>query len=236
MNSLIQCKNLTLQYDRHIAVQNVSFSVEPGDFLCIVGENGSGKSTLLKGLLGLLPPHDGQISYAPSLSRTAIGYVPQQSTVQRDFPATVWEIVLSGCLARRGKRPFFSAAEKKRAHASLDRLGIADLCRQSYRALSGGQQQRVLLARALCAADQLFCLDEPATGLDPKATASLYQLLHSLCGQGMAIVMVSHDLDSALCYAKHILHMDTHSLFYGTADAYRETALCHRFLGGPAHV
>lgn len=156
--------------------------------------------------------------------------------MQRDFPATVWEIVLSGCLARRGKRPFFSAAEKKRAHTSLERLGIADLGRQSYRALSGGQQQRVLLARALCAADQLLCLDEPATGLDPKAAASLYQLLHSLCRQGMAIVMVSHDLGSALSYAKHILHMDTQSLFYGTADAYRETALCHRFLGGPAHV
>lgn len=236
MNDLIQCKNLTLQYDRHIAVQGASFSVEPGDFLCIVGENGSGKSTLLKGLLGLLPPHGGQVSYAPCLSRTAIGYVPQQSTVQRDFPATVWEIVLSGCLARRGNRPFFSASEKQRARRSLERLDISALARQSYRALSGGQQQRVLLARALCAADQLFCLDEPATGLDPQASSSLYQLLSSLCEQGIAIVMVSHDLGSVLSYAKHILHMDTRPLFYGTAAAYQSTALCRRLLGGPDHV
>ncbi len=236
MNSLIRCTHLTLQYDRHIAVQNASFSVNPGDFLCIVGENGSGKSTLLKGLLGLLPPRSGQVVYAPSLSRTAIGYVPQQSTVQRDFPATVWEIVLSGCLARRGRRPFFSAEDKHRAHDALQQLGIADLGRQSYRALSGGQQQRVLLSRALCAADQLFCLDEPSTGLDPKAAAALYQLLSSLCAKGMAIIMVSHDLSSALSYATHILHMDTHPLFYGTAAAYQNTELCRRLLGGSIHA
>ena len=236
MSHLIQCQNLTLQYDRHIAVQNINLTIEPGDFLCIVGENGSGKSTLLKGMLGLLSPHSGQVVYAPSLSRTAIGYVPQQTTVQSDFPATVREIVLSGCLARKGHRPFFSSQEKKRAQSAMEQLGILSLCKDSYQTLSGGQQQRVLLARALCAADQLFCLDEPVTGLDPTATAELYQLLQSLCKQGMTIVMVSHDVESVLSYAKHILHLHTKCLFYGTAEAYRRTDYCHHLLGGALHA
>ena len=200
-----------------------------------MGENGSGKSTLIKALLSFKRPFCGSIRFGDGLRQNEIGYLPQQTGAQKDFPASVWEVVQSGCMNQSGISPFYSAPLRRLAQENLKKLDLWELRRRSYRELSGGQQQRVLLARALCAADQLFCLDEPATGLDPKAAASLYQLLHSLCRQGMAIIMVSHDLDSALSYAKHILHMDTHSLFYGTADAYRETALCQRFLGGPAH-
>ena len=230
MNSLIQCKNLTLQYDRHIAVQNVSFSVEPGDFLCIVGENGSGKSTLLKGLLGMLPPHYGQISYAPSLSRTAIGYVPQQSTVQRDFPATVLEVVLSGCLNRQGLHFFYTPAQRSEAMMNLGKLGILELKDACYRDLSGGQQQRVLLARALCAASQLLILDEPITGLDPAAAQDLYKTLAYLNQkEGMAIVMVTHDLKAALKSARTVLHIGRKGLFTGTASDYLASPQGRRF-------
>ena len=230
MNRLIQCKNFTLQYDRHIAVQNVSFSVEPGDFLCIIGENGSGKSTLLKGLLGLLPPHDGQVSYAPTLSRTAIGYVPQQSTVQRDFPATVLEVVLSGCLNRQGLHFFYTPAQRSEAMVNLGKLGILELKDACYRDLSGGQQQRVLLARALCAASQLLILDEPITGLDPAAAQDLYKTLAYLNQkEGMAIVMVTHDLKAALKSARTVLHIGRKGLFTGTASDYLASPQGRRF-------
>ena len=233
--AFITCENISLAYENNVVLSDLSFSVHNGDYLCIVGENGSGKSTLIKALLSFKRPFCGSIRFGDGLRQNEIGYLPQQTGAQKDFPANVWEVVQSGCMNQSGLSPFYSAPLRRLAQENLKKLDLWELRRRSYRELSGGQQQRVLLARALCAADQLFCLDEPATGLDPKAAASLYQLLHSLCRQGMAIIMVSHDLDSALSYAKHILHMDTHSLFYGTADAYRETALCQRFLGGPAH-
>lgn len=168
--AMIECSHLTMGYGSQIAVEDLSFSVEEGDYLCIVGPNGSGKSTLLKGLLGLAQPKSGSISYH-GVSPREIGYLPQQTPVQRDFPASVWEVVLSGCIGSGGWKPFYTAAQKDRAAEMLRRIGAESLCRRSFRALSGGQRQRVLLARALCAADRLLLLDEPTAALDPRASA-----------------------------------------------------------------
>lgn len=235
MTPQILCENVSVQYDRHLAVQNATFSVEPGDFLCIVGENGSGKSTLLKAMLGLLPLSGGQILFPDSRSRRGIGYVPQQSNIQKNFPATVWEIVLSGCLPRRKWRPFYTAADKQRAQDALSRVDMLSLKNISYQHLSSGQQQRVLLARALCATDWLLCLDEPTTALDAQSTAELYALLANLCQNGLSIVMVSHDIPATLSQAKHILHMHTKPLFFGTTQAYCKTPLCQSFLKEVPH-
>lgn len=233
--SLITCENLTMSYENRNAVENVTFSIEAGDYLCIVGENGSGKSTLLKGLLGLMPPKGGHILFGDGLTQTSIGYLPQQTMVQRDFPASVWEVVISGCLGRGGFSPFYNGAQKTAAEASMEKLGITGLRKKSYRALSGGQQQRVLLARALCATDRLLLLDEPVTGLDPVVTAELYALLKQLNQEGVAIVMVSHDINCSIHNAQKILHMNTGVLFFGDVAEYRESELCRKFLGGCSH-
>lgn len=233
--ALLTCENLTMAYENRNALENVSFAIEPGDYLCIVGENGSGKSTLLKGLLGLLPPKSGRIVFGDGLTQTRIGYLPQQTVVQRDFPASVYEVVLSGCLSRRGMRPFYGPAERSRADANLEKLGISALRRSSYRALSGGQQQRVLLARALCATDTLLLLDEPVTGLDPVVTAELYALLTRLNEEGVTIVMVSHDIHCSIRNAKKMLHMATGVLFFGSTEEYRKSAPYQKFLGGCSH-
>ena len=224
-------KDLTMSYENQPAVNRVSFDIMSGAYVCIGGENGSGKSTLLKGLLGLMPPKSGSVSYGDGLRRKMIGYLPQQTMVQRDFPASVWEVVLSGCLNRRGLRPFYSAKERELAQKNLEKLGAEGLKNRSYRALSGGQQQRVLLARALCATDKLLLLDEPVTGLDPVATAELYTLVRKLNKDGVTIIMVSHDINCAVHYASKILHMDTGILFYGPTEDYLKSDLCHKFLG-----
>jgi zinc transport system ATP-binding protein len=196
----------------------------------VVGENGSGKSTLMKGLLGLLPPLSGQILRAPELTDGAIGYLPQQTQAQRDFPATVYEIVLSGCLNRKGFRFFYTAAQRSAALMNMGKLGILELKDQCYRELSGGQQQRVLLARALCAARRLLILDEPITGLDPAAAQDLYKTLAYLNRQeGMAVVMVTHDLRAALHSARTVLHIGRDSWFYGTAAEYLASPQGRRF-------
>ena len=200
-----------------------------------MGENGSGKTTLLKGLLGLLCARSGSITYGDGLRQNMIGYLPQQTIVQKDFPASVYEVVLSGCLNRRGLRPFYSAAERRIADANIERLSIAGLRRRSYRELSGGQQQRVLLARALCATEKLLLLDEPVTGLDPVVTAELYALIRQLNQEGVTIIMVSHDINCAMHNAGKILHMSTHVLFYGSSEEYQKSALCQKFLGGGHH-
>ena len=199
--ALISCKNVTMGYENQLAVEDVSFDIEDGDYVCIVGENGSGKSTLLKGLLGLLKPRAGEIAFGDGLKQNMIGYLPQQTIVQRDFPASVWEVVLSGCLNRRGMRPFYSPAERRIASANIEKLGIGGLVKKSYRDLSGGQQQRVLLARALCATEKLLLLDEPVTGLDPVVTSELYALIRQLNREGVTIVMVSHDINCSVHYA-----------------------------------
>ena len=164
-NELIVCRDVSLGYEGQSVLTHLDLTIRTGDYLCIVGDNGSGKSTLLRGLLGLLPPQSGQILRSPELQRGAIGYLPQQTRAQRDFPATVYEVVLSGCLNQRKNRFFYSAAQKSQALMNMGKLGVLELKDQCYRDLSGGQQQRVLLARALCAASSLLILDEPITGL-----------------------------------------------------------------------
>ena len=234
--ALLSVENLTLRYERVTAVQDVNFTVSQGDYLCIVGENGSGKSSLIKAILGLMPVASGTLRLSDGLRRTQIGYLPQQTPSQRDFPAAVEEIVFSGCLNRMGLRPFYAAKEKARVQNAIARLGIQALRTRSYHELSGGQQQRVLLARALCAADRMLLLDEPAAGLDPLVTQELYQLIASLNREeGMTIVMVSHDIPSAIRYASHILHLRSHPLFYGDAESYRISDVARLFLQEVPH-
>ena len=229
-NELIVCRDVSLGYDGQSVLTHLDLTVRAGDYLCIVGDNGSGKSTLLRGLLGLIAPQSGQILRSPELERGAIGYLPQQTRAQRDFPATVYEVVLSGCLNRKGLRFFYSAAQKSQALMNMGKLGILELKDKCYRDLSGGQQQRALLARALCAAGRLLILDEPVTGLDPAAAQDLYKLLSYLNRkEGMAVVMVTHDLKAALKGARRVLHIGHDSVFLGTAAEYLASPQGRRF-------
>ena len=228
--ALITCRELALGYESHAVLRGLTFAVNAGDYLCIVGENGSGKSTLMRTLLGLQRPLGGTISFGEGLTQNEIGYLPQQTAIQRDFPATVGEIVLSGCQARVGKRPFYRAQEKALAAQNLERMGMSEFRRRCYRELSGGQQQRVLLARALCATQKLLLLDEPVAGLDPKVTSDMYGLIEKLNREGVTIIMISHDIAAALRYASHILHVGGERAFYGTVAEYRDSALGKRFL------
>ena len=228
MSYLIECKNLTAGYEGMPVVKNLSFNVSAGDYLCIVGENGSGKSTLMKTLLGLRSPLCGEIIFGDGLKQTEIGYLPQQTAAQKDFPATVREVVLSGCLGRKGLSPFYSKADKKQCDDNIELLGITHIAHRSYRNLSGGQQQRVLLARALCATKKLLLLDEPVSGLDPIVTAEMYEIISKLNReQGVTIIMISHDLQGALKYGTKILHMESGAYFFGTTADYRSTDIFH---------
>ena len=214
MSYLIECKNLTAGYEGMPVVKDLSFNVSAGDYLCIVGENGSGKSTLMKTILGLRSPLSGEIIFGDGLKQTEIGYLPQQTAAQKDFPATVREVVLSGCLGRKGLSPFYSKADKKLCDDNIELLGITGITHRSYRNLSGGQQQRVLLARALCATGKLLLLDEPVSGLDPMVTAEMYEIISRLNReQGITIIMISHDLQGAY--------------FFGTTAEYRSTDIFH---------
>lgn len=220
-------------YENHDAVIDVTMELNPGDYLCVVGENGSGKSTLIKGLLGLLKPTGGTLTVADELKRTGIGYLPQQTAAQKDFPATVGEVVISGCLSRRGNRPFYSKAEKDLAVSNMEKLGILDLKKHCYRELSGGQQQRALIARALCATDRMLILDEPITGLDPSASQDFYHLIKRLNREEkVTILMVSHDIKNIVGQANKILHLQQNVLFYGSAEEYRKSSTGQKFLGG----
>ena len=218
----LECKNLTLGYGSKTVIENLSFHVNKGDYLCILGENGSGKSTLMKTILHLLKPLSGTISTGDGLLADEISYLPQQTEVQRDFPASVYEIVLSGCQSRCGKRPFYNKEEKELAAAAMEKLGINHLAKKCYRELSGGQQQRTLLARALCAAQKMLLLDEPVTGLDPAATEEMYSLIKQLNNDGITIIMISHDTEAALKYASHVLHIGTSGskTFFGDVKEY----------------
>ncbi|MBR0148762.1 MAG: metal ABC transporter ATP-binding protein [Lachnospiraceae bacterium] len=217
--ALITVQNLSLGYDSHVIVKDLNFSVSAGDYLCIVGENGSGKTTLMKTLLRLREPVGGQIVIGDGLKETEIGYLPQQTIVQKDFPASVKEIVLSGCLGRCGLRPFYSREDKRLARENMERMGISSLSSRSYRDLSGGQQQRVLLARALCATGKVLLLDEPVAGLDPMVTVEMYDLIEQLNKEGITVIMISHDVAAALRYASHILHIGD-TVFFGTKEEY----------------
>ena len=230
--SLLTCKDLSCGYEQTAVVSGVNFSVNKGDYLCIVGENGSGKSTLVKTLLGLVKPIDGSITTGDDLKRNEIGYLPQQTDVQRDFPASVWEVVLSGCLAGSGFRPFYNKEEKALARENIEKMGLKGFEKRCYRELSGGQQQRVLLARALCATRKLLLLDEPVSGLDPKVTIEMYALIEELNRkEGITIIMISHDISAAVRYASHILHMgDTE--FFGTKAEYIGSDIGRSFAKG----
>ncbi len=222
----ITCKDISLGYEGKVIVPDLSFEVHSGDYLCIVGENGSGKTTLMKTLLQLQEPMKGNIEFGDGLKANEIGYLPQQTVVQRDFPASVQEIVISGCLNRCGLRPFYNRAEKELAVQSMEKMGILDLSKRCYRELSGGQQQRVLLARALCATRKMLLLDEPVAGLDPYASQEMYEVIARLNKEdGISMIMISHDHHGALQYADHMLHIGT-PIFYGTRDDYMDLGLC----------
>jgi len=220
--ALLSIQNLSLGYDSHAILEDLNFSVNAGDYLCIVGENGSGKTTLMKTLLHLQEPLRGQISIGDGLKANEIGYLPQQTMVQRDFPASVKEIVLSGCQGRCGMRPFYNKEEKRLARENMERMGILELKDRCYRELSGGQQQRVLLARALCATRKVLLLDEPVSGLDPAVTFQMYELIEGLNKEGITIIMISHDIVAAVRYASHILHIGS-EVFFGTREEYMES-------------
>lgn len=230
MMAQLTCQKLCVGYDGKTVLQDLDFEVFAGDYLCIVGENGSGKSTLMKTILGLQMPISGRILTGDGLRKNEIGYLPQQTVVQKDFPASVREIVLSGCQGSCGSRPFYNREEKKLAADAMEKMQIAPLAKRCYRTLSGGQQQRVLLARALCAARSLLILDEPITGLDPAAAQDLYKTLSYLNRkEGMAVVMVTHDLRAALRSARTVLHIGRSSYFLGTVKDYLASPQGRRF-------
>lgn len=225
----LTCENVSLGYDNKTILSNLSFSVNSGDYLCIVGENGSGKSTLMRTMLGLQKPMSGEISLGDGLKKGEIGYLPQQTDVQKNFPASVKEIVLSGCQARAGLRPFYNNQEKEMAANAMKKMRIEEFSKRCYRELSGGQQQRVLLARALCATQKILLLDEPVSGLDPKVTAEMYGLISGLNKEGITIIMISHDIDVAISEASHILHI-CDKPFFGTKEEYLKSELGSKFI------
>ncbi len=227
--SLITAENLSLSYDRTPVAAGIDFRVNPGDYLCIVGENGSGKSTLVKAIMGLHPIAGGSLTISEETRRAGIGYLPQHTPAQRDFPASVREIVRSGCLHRAGARPYLRASDKKLAEDAMARMGIDHLAGKCYRELSGGQQQRVLLARAFCATGKLIVLDEPIAGLDPLAMSEMYRMIADLNREGVAVVMVSHDVSAAVSYADHILHISRTTTFFGSTEGYLKTPVGAEF-------
>ena len=231
--ALITCSDTAFAYDGAVAVSGLNFAVNSGDYLCVIGENGSGKSTLIRGLLGLKQPSKGHVVMGDGLKANEIGYLPQHTPVYKDFPASVYEVVLSGRLNRRGIRPFYSRADKMSATENMKLLGVQDLSSRCYRELSGGQRQRVLLARALCATKKLVLLDEPVAGLDPIARQELYKQILSLNRDSkLTVVMVSHDIQSAAEHATHILHLQNSQLFFGTCADYLKTGIGEAFMGG----
>lgn len=228
---ILECKDLCVSYDGKHVLENVNFSLAAGDYLCVVGENGSGKSTLIKALLGLKAPDSGSVSFGEGLKSSQIGYLPQQTQIQRDFPASVEEVVLSGCINSMGRRAHYGPKQRELAEMNIERMSIDSIKKTCYHELSGGQQQRVLLARALCATGRMLLLDEPVTGLDPIAAEEMYNLIKlvNLCDR-ITVIMVSHDIKAALRYATHILHLGRDSSFFGTVQDYKQSDVARRFL------
>ncbi|MDR2649339.1 MAG: metal ABC transporter ATP-binding protein [Clostridiales bacterium] len=230
--ALITCQDASFAYEGGAVVSGLNFEVRSGDYLCVVGENGSGKSTLIKGILRLKTPRSGSVLTGDGLKAREIGYLPQQTAAQKDFPASVYEVVLSGRLAARGILPFYSRHDKRAADSGVKRLGIEHLRNRCYRELSGGQQQRVLLARAFCIASKLLLLDEPMAGIDPVMTQELYRLIADVNKkEGLTVIMVSHDIHSSIKYASHILHLDNTQIFFGKTADYVLSDVGRRFIG-----
>lgn len=222
MKNLLTVKNLAVSYDGKKVIEDINFSICEGDFLVIFGENGSGKSSLINALLSLKTPSSGSIELSPSLKANEIGYLPQTAPFKNDFPASAWEVVLSGCLNKMGLKPFYGKKEKEKAKKNMELLSIYDLKKECFRNLSGGQKQRVLLARALCAAERLLLLDEPVAGLDPSAASDFYDAIKKINENKMAVIMVSHDISSSLSVASHVLSIGSHTMqFFGTAQEYK---------------
>lgn len=235
--TLITCKNVSMGYEGRVILKDINFKITQGDYLCIVGENGSGKSTLMKGLLQLKQPVDGTIEMSGNLLANEIGYLPQQSSIQRSFPASVYEVVLSGRLNQLKWRPFFSKKDKEIVREKMEMMGIESIKNHSYEELSGGQQQRVLLARALCATQKVLLLDEPTAGLDPIVTGEMYRLIKEINEvHGITIIMISHDIRASVKDASHILHLANKQLYYGTTDEYLLSSVGQKFLGGMQNV
>lgn len=234
---IFECKDVTLGYENKVVAKNLNFKIDQGDYLCVVGENGTGKSTLIKTLLGLIKPLNGEvIANVQGKNHKGVGYLPQQTQAQKDFPASVWEVVLSGVLNNDHRCPFYNKKDKAEAEKNMERLNILDLKKRCYRELSGGQQQRVLLARALCATDSVLILDEPVTGLDPAASMEFYETIKDLNKkENVTIIMVSHDIKNALNYATHILHLEQENDFFGTVEEYKKSNVSNMFLGGVAN-
>ena len=230
--SQIECKDVSVKYENQVVLEDISFSIEQGDYLCIVGENGSGKSTLVKTILGLENSKLGQIVFGEGLNKNEIGYLPQQTQAQKDFPASVYEVVLLECLNSKVFSPFYSMKDKKLANEMIKSLGIENIKRKSFRELSGGQQQRVLLARALCATKKIIILDEPITGLDPTVTREMYSLIKEINKKGITIIMVSHDINFAVNNASKILHLKKNIKFFGNTEDYANSEVGRRFIGG----
>lgn len=231
--SLITCENLSFSYDGKKVLSEINFSITQGDYLCVVGENGAGKSTLIKGLLNLKKPSTGRILTGDGLRLNEIGYLPQQTQVQKDFPASVYEVVISGRLNSLSNRILYRRSDRNVALEKMERLGILALKNRCYRELSGGQQQRVLLARALCATKKMLLLDEPIAGLDPIMTKEFYEIVSKLNKEDkITVVMVSHDVNGMIEDTSHVLHLGQTQLFYGTTEQYKVSQLGMRFLKG----
>lgn len=228
--NLIECKKLTIGYHNKVVCKDINLVIERGQYLCIIGENGSGKSTLLKTILGLNKAVSGKIIFGKEFKPSMIGYLPQQTDMQKDFPATVMEIVLSGFMGRMGFRPFYKRAEKDKAQMIMNELGIGNLSLKSYKELSGGQQQRVLLARALCATDEVLVMDEPVNGLDAKAIKNFYSLIRKLNREnGLTIIMVTHNIDKVISHATHVVYLKNKMEFAGTKEEFVESEFAKNF-------
>lgn len=227
--ALIEIKNASMGYEGKTVLSDINLKINEGDYVCIVGENGSGKTTLMKCLLGLMSVQGGSISYGDGLKQCKIGYLPQQTVLQKDFPASVSEVVFSGCLNQKHTL-FYSKEQKESAAKNMELTGIYQLRKKCFRELSGGQRQRVLLARALCATHKLLILDEPVTGLDPKASSDMYALIKNLNKNGITIIMVSHDITASVNNASKILHLSKNTYFYGTAHQYLHSDIGRKFM------
>lgn len=232
MTPLLSCNDVTVRFGTNTVLDKLNFCVEHGDYLTVIGKNGSGKSTLIRCLLRLCPLTGGSITAAEDFQRREIGYLPQQSGVQKDFPATVEEVVRSGCLGNHRFLPFYTKEDKLEAEKNMHKLGICSLRKRSYRTLSGGQQQRVLLARALCATQKLLLLDEPVNGLDPKVSAEFYDIIRELNRKdGIAVIMVSHDMTNGLRDAKHVLYLEEDAQYFTDIETFRESEHAQRLRG-----
>jgi len=234
----IICNNVTVAYEKEKVIDNVSFEIEQGDYVSIVGENGSGKSSIVKAILGLVSLKSGKVLFGEDCKRSHIGYISQQNPNYKSFPASVYEVVLSGCLSSKGIMPFYSKKLKDTAKEYMELLGVDEFANKNFKDLSGGQKQRVMLARALCATDKILFLDEPVTGLDPVAILEFYEIINNLNKtKGITIIMITHDTQNALNYSNKILHLyrDSSKYFFGTKEDYMKHEGYHLCSCGSEH-